>query len=383
MHAEVDNYRRELVEAARSFAEAKLSGDANALQSGVKFREYFRLLADQGWAGIFLPTSDGGQGGSLLDAVLVIEAVARVSPLGGDAIQALNFGAIQQVARLGSDDLKERYLKPCLQGTSVISVSMTEPDAGSSVTDLATSAKASGDSVILNGQKIFTTHGAHADYFVVWVKFGPDRESAGAVLVERDTPGLTVDASHVFMSGEHYGILYLDQARVSASNILVDHDGFHRLLAVFNIERLGNATRSLALGQAAFDLAVAHLKDRRQFGRRLAEFQGLQWRIAEIKVQLEAARLLLYAAASNVDVGLPSALDTSMAKLACNRAGFNAANEALQIFGAYGYDNEAVVNYLFRRTRGWMIAGGTIEQMLNRIAAEVIGERLPQRSNHS
>ena len=151
------------------------------------------------------------------------------------------------------------------------------------------------------------------------------------------------------------------------------------MLAVFNVERLGNASRSLALGQAAFDRAVAYAKERRQFGRRLCEFQGLQWRFAEMKLKLDSARLLLYRAAANADAGLPSELETALAKLACNRAGFEVANDALQVFGGYGYDQESAVNYIFRRTRGWMIAGGSIEQLLNRIANDVFGETFSQR----
>ena len=113
---------------------------------------------------------------------------------------------------------------------------------------------------------------------------------------------------------------------------------------------------------------MAYAKERRQFGRRLCEFQGLQWRFAEMKLKLDSARLLLYRAASNADAGLPSELETALAKLACNRAGFEVANDALQVFGGYGYDQDAPVNYMFRRTRGWMIAGGSIEQLLNRRA---------------
>src|SRR4029079_15814891 len=137
------------------------------------------------------------------------------------------------------------------------------------------------------------------------------------------TPGFTVDGSHTFMSGERYGMLYFDDCRVPAANILLSEDGFRRMLAVFNVERLGNASRSLALGQAAFDRAVAYAGERRQFGRRLAEFQGLQWRFAEMKLKLESARLLLYRAAANADAGLPSALETSLPQAARNRARFH------------------------------------------------------------
>jgi alkylation response protein AidB-like acyl-CoA dehydrogenase len=380
MDFQLSDYQRDLVAVTRDFARAKFGPHAFTWEARDVFpREYLALLAGQGLAGIAIPEADGGQGATLLDAVLAIETIAQVCPTAGDCVQALNFGAVQQLAHYGSPLLKERYLGPCLRGERVISIAMSEPDAGSAVTDLRTRARLDGDEVVLNGQKLFTTNGDHADFFVVWVKFGAGSRSAGAVVVERDAPGFTIDGSHTFMSGEHYGMLYFDDCRVPAANILLPEEGFRRMLAVFNVERLGNASRALALGQAAFDRAVAYARERQQFGRRLADFQGLQWRFAEMKLKLESARLLLYRAASNADAGLPSALETALAKLACNRAGFEVADAALQVFGAYGYDDDSPLSYIFRRTRGWMIAGGTIEQLLNRVAGEVFGENFSQR----
>ena len=380
MDFQLSEYQRDLVAATRELARREFGPRAFSREVFETFpREYLKVLADHGLAGITMPEADGGQGGKLIDAVLVIETVAQVCPIAGDCVQALNFGAIQQLARHGSAEQKARYLAPCLRGERVITIAMSEPEAGSAVTDVKTRGRIEGDVVVIDGRKLFTTHGPYADYFVVWLKFGESSRTAGAVLVERDAPGFAVDATHAFMSGERYGMLYFDGCRVPRANVLLAEDGFRKMLVVFNVERLGNSSRSLALGQAAFDLAVAYAKERRQFGRRLAEFQGLQWRFAEMKLKLESARLLLYRAAANADAGLPSALETSLAKLACNRAGFEVANEALQIFGGYGYDAEAPVNYLMRRTRGWQIAGGSVEQMLNRIAEEVFGERFPQR----
>jgi len=380
MDFELSDEQRDLVAAVGALARREFAPRAYSWEKEGRFpREYLPLLAKQGLAGITIPETDGGIGGTLVDAVLVIETIARIDPTAGDCIQAMNFGAIQQLAQHGSPDLKTRYLGPCLRGEAMVTISMTEPEAGSAVTDLRTTARRESDEVVLNGRKIFTSNAEHADAFVVWARFGGNSRDAGAVVVPRDTPGFTIDTSHHFMSGEPYGMLYLEDARVPAKNILIESDGFSKMLAVFNVERLGNAARSLALGEAAFDLAAEHVKTREQFGRPIMEFQGLQWKIAEMKLRLEGARLLLYRAAANADRGLPTALDTALAKLACNRAGFDTANDALQIFGGSGYDEGEAVNYIFRRTRGWLIAGGTVEQMLNRIAAESLGERLSQR----
>jgi alkylation response protein AidB-like acyl-CoA dehydrogenase len=166
---------------------------------------------------------------------------------------------------------------------------------------------------------------------------------------------------------------------VPKENLLLGPGGFKKQIAAFNAERVGNTARSLAVGRYAFERAKEHAATRKQFGRTLNEFQGLQWKFADITLKLEAAQLLLYRAAVNADRGLPSAYETTLAKLACNQAGFDAANEAIQIMGGTGFSEESLVEYCMRRCRGWMIAGGSIEMMKNRLAEEVFGRRFPQR----
>jgi alkylation response protein AidB-like acyl-CoA dehydrogenase len=161
--------------------------------------------------------------------------------------------------------------------------------------------------------------------------------------------------------------------------VLLGPGGFKKQIAGFNVERIGNSARALALGRYAYEAARTHVLTRRQFGRPLADFQGMQWKFAEMKIELDAAQLLLYRAALSADRGFPSAEETAVAKVACNRAGFNAANEAMQAMGGSGYSQDSLVEYCFRRTRGWMIAGGTIEVLLNRIAESVFEQAFPQR----
>jgi len=148
-------------------------------------------------------------------------------------------------------------------------------------------------------------------------------------------------------------------------------------MSVFNIERLGNATRSYGYGEYALRLATGYLLDRETGGGRLADHQGLQWKIADMRLALESARLLLVQAATSVKDGVPDPLHTSMAKLAANEAGFDATNEAVQIFGGYGYTDDSALNYVFKRTRGWMIAGGSLEVQRNRIARELFKRYSP------
>jgi alkylation response protein AidB-like acyl-CoA dehydrogenase len=342
--------------------------------------EVAKLMAKQGLLGITIKEADGGQGGTLMDAVIAIETVASVCPRSADVVQAGNFGPIRVLAEYGSAFQKKRFLGRLLSGEAVISVGMTEPDAGSAVTELKTTATPDGDGFRVNGSKIFTTHSAYADVILAYVRFGPGVGGIGSVLIQTDAPGVRRGKPSSFMSGEEWAELHFENVHVPKEMVLLGEGGFKKQIAGFNVERLGNASRSLALGRYAFERARAWALERRQFGRLLAEFQGLQWKFADMKMQLDAAQLLLYRAAVNADRGMPSPDETAIAKAYCNRAGFDVANEALQVMGGMGYSQEELVEYCLRRCRGWMIAGGSIEILKNRIAEGVFGRSFSQRA---
>jgi alkylation response protein AidB-like acyl-CoA dehydrogenase len=340
-----------------------------------------KLMAKQGLLGITIGEADGGQGGNLMDAVLAIEAVASVCPRSADVIQAGNFGPIRVLAEYGSAAQKKKYLTRLLAGETVISVGMTEPDAGSAVTDLKTSATPEGDGYRINGSKIFTTHSAYADVILTYVRFGAGVGGIGSVLIPTSAAGVRRGKPSTFMSGEEWAELHFDNVQVPADMVLLKEGGFKKQIGGFNVERIGNASRSLALGRYAFERARAWALERKQFGRLLAEFQGIQWKFADMKMQLDAAQLLLYRAAANADRGFPSPDETAIAKAYCNRAGFDVANEALQVMGGLGYSTEELVEYCVRRCRGWMIAGGSIEILKNRIAEGIFGRSFSQRAS--
>ncbi len=336
-------------------------------------------MASQGLLGITIAEADGGQGGTLMDAVLAIEAVASVCPRSADVVQAGNFGPIRVLAEYGSDSQKKRFLKKLLAGEAVIAVGMTEPGAGSAVTDLATRATRDGKGWRINGSKIFTTHSAYADLILAYVRFGPGVAGIGSVLIETKAQGVKQGRRSQFMSGEEWAELSFEEVLVPEDMVLLGEGGFKKQIAGFNIERIGNAARSAALGRYAFEAARAWALERRQFGRLLCEFQGLQWKFADMKLELDAAQLLLYRAAANADRGLPSPEDTAIAKAYCNQAGFEVASEALQVMGATGYSRETLVEYCVRRCRGWMIAGGSVEILKNRIAEAIFDRSFSQR----
>jgi len=361
--------------AARHLADGAL---ARAHQQGYP-RDVAKMMSEQGLLGITMKEEDGGMGGTLMDAVIAIQTVAKHCPRSADVVQAGNFGAIRVLAEYGTEDQKKRYLAPILAGEKVISVAMSEPEAGSALTDLTTTATPDGDGVRLNGTKVFSTHSPEADVFLVYCRYGPGVNGIGSVLIEPDAPGVSKGKHVMYLGGEEWCQLYFEDAAVPAENVLLREGGFKRQIAGFNVERLGNSARAVALGRYAFEMAREHALERKQFGRPICEFQGLQWKFADMKLKLEAAQLLLYKAASAADAGFPSAEDTALAKLACNRAGHEVSSEAMQVLGAAGYSQDCLIEYCFRRTRGWMIAGGSSEIMMNRIAESIFERRFPQR----
>ena len=376
-----------LTQEQRAFEEAVLGFAERHLTAGALRRAHqddypwdvAKLMSEQGLLGITIQEESGGQGGTLMDAVIAIQAIASVCPRSADVIQAGNFGPIRVLAEYGSDDQKDRLLKPMLTGEKLIAVAMPEPDAGSAVTDLKTTATPDGDGFRVNGSKVFTTHGRYADVLLAHIRYRKGGDGIGSVLIEKGAEGFTTGEPTRFLSGEEWVQLYFDDVYIGPENVLLGEGGFRKQIAGFNVERIGNTSRALALGRHAYEIARRHAMTREQFGRPLCEFQGLQWKFADMKMNLDAAQLLLYRAACNADNGFPSAEETSIAKAYCNKTGFETASEAMQILGGAGYSQDSLVEYCFRRTRGWMIAGGSPEMMKNRIAESIFERRFSQR----
>jgi len=361
-----------------AFARKELSEGALERAHNPHFpHEIAHKMAAAGLLGITLPEADGGAGGTVMDAVLAIEEIAKHCPRSADVIQEGNFGAIRVLAHFANADQKQRYLAPLLRGEEVIAVAMTEPGAGSATTDLVTSATPDGAGYRINGSKVFPN--PHADQYLVYVRYGPGVGGIGSVMLRRTAPGFSTGKPSKFMSGNDWATLYFDNVYVPPEDVLLGPGGFKKQIAGFNVERVGNASRSLAYGRYCYEAARTYAMTRTQFGRPLCEFQGLQWKFADMKMKLDAAQLLLYRAASNADRGFPSADETTVAKLMCNISGFEVANEAMQVMGGLGYTQETLVEYCLRRSRGWMIAGGSIEMMKNRLAEIVFDRRFSQR----
>ncbi len=372
--------QRAFRDSVRGFAQKHLAAGALARAHDAAHPfDVARLMARQGLLGITMTEADGGQGGTLVDAVIAIEAVASVCPRSADVVQAGNFGPVRVLAEFGTAAQKAKYLAPILAGDTVMCLGMSEPEAGSAVTDLKTTASPDGDGYRVSGSKVFSTHGPYASVILAYVRYAPGVDGIGSVLIEPGWPGVSFGKRSRFMSGEEWVQIYFEDVRVPRENVLLGPGGFRKQIAGFNVERIGNTARSLALGRYCYEAAREWALARRQFGRPLAEFQGLQWKFADMKMKLDAGELLLYRAAANADRGVPSAQETAIAKAFCNQAGFEIASEALQVMGGTGYSQEVLVEYCLRRCRGWMIAGGSIEMMKNRIAEGIFERSFSQR----
>ncbi len=344
-------------------------------------KDIAKLFSKNGLMGITLPEKDGGQGGKLMDAVLAIEQVALICPRSADVIQAGSFGPIRTFAEYASNYQKEKYLKKLLNGDMVIGLGMTEPNAGSAVTDLTTKATQDGKGFRISGSKVFTSNSPDADIFLIYVRYHEGINGIGSVIMDTSMPGFSKGKSSKYTNGEEWCALYFDNVYIPEENVLLGPGGFKKQISGFNAERIGNSARSLALGEFAFNLAKEYALTREQFGKKICEFQGIQWKFSDMKIQIEAGRLLLYRAAINADRGFPSSKETSIAKAFCNKAGFEISNEAMQVMGGTGYSQESLVEYCFRKSRGWQIAGGSTEMMKNRIAEDIFERRFSQRPN--
>jgi butyryl-CoA dehydrogenase len=343
-----------------------------------------RRLGQLGLLGLTLPEEYGGGGRPLIDALIVQEAFAKVAPLAAWPVFEASTGPARVVHLFGTDEQRKRILPRVTSGEVIIAISISEPDAGSAATDARTRARIEGDEVVINGAKRWCSGAGHAEQYLVYVRLGdrPGGKGMGAVLVDRDTPGLTFGPQEELMG--HRGVgsadMFFEDVRVPVENVIVPEGGFGQLFTAFSIERLGNSTMSLAIGQAALDRTARYVQERRQFGKEIVEFQTVQAALADMVVQVEAARLLIYRAALNAGFGAPNTLDASVAKCFANQMAKNVTDLAVQLHGGYGYSAEYEIERMLRDAHGWAIAGGTPSIQKTRIASEYLGRRFDQRA---
>ncbi|HEX7783023.1 MAG TPA: acyl-CoA dehydrogenase family protein [Sphingobium sp.] len=377
--------QEELRAAARDFARAELPAIAAELERDNKppSHDLVKRYAEMGFLGINVSSDLGGLGLGNIEALIVLEEFAKISSAIAFPIFESSVGPVRAIEYFASDSLKKRIVPAVCRGEMVVAVSMSEPDAGSALTDLKTKGVVKGDKVIINGTKRWCSGGGHADAYVVYCRLSddPGAKAIGAVLVEKDRPGLSFGPNEQLMGfrGVPSSDLNFDDCEVPVDNIIVPAGGFKQLMEAFDLERCGNATMSLGQASGALEDVSQYVLERKQFGKPIAEFQAVQIKLAEMHMKCEAARLLIWRAAVNAQDGLPSVLNSSTGKCFANTISREVTGDAMQLMGAYGYSKEFPMERRLRDSWGWGIAGGAIDIQKVNIAGAMLGRRFDQR----
>ncbi|HYB71435.1 MAG TPA: acyl-CoA dehydrogenase family protein [Candidatus Bathyarchaeia archaeon] len=342
-------------------------------------------LVEAGFMGLTIPTAYGGPGASILDVLLVVEEIARVCGVTARIVVEGSLGVVGALAAYGSEAQKRRYFPWVLEGDKP-AIAITEPEAGSAATDLATRADEAPEGYALHGEKRWITGAGTSRLYLVYCRMSaaPGARGIGGIFVERDTAGFRIGERDRTMGlrGIPEGRLQLEGCRVPKDHVLVGPpDGFKKLMQAYNGQRLGAATVALGLAQGAYELALAYASRRRQFGRPIADFQGIRWKLADMAIKLDAARLLIHRAAANATRGgFPDPLEAALAKTFAAEMAQEVTGQALQIHGAAGYGRGLPLERMARDARMFAIGGGTVEMMRNLIADRLLPTRADFRS---
>jgi alkylation response protein AidB-like acyl-CoA dehydrogenase len=377
--------QRELQQAARAFSRAELRPIAEVLERDnvPPSRDLVKRYAEMGFLGVNVPEALGGLGLGNVEALIVLEEFAKISSAVAFPIFESMVGPVRAIEHFGSDSLKQRIVPKVCSGEMIVAVAMSEPEAGSALTDLRTRAVVDGERVTLNGTKRWCSGGGHADAYVVYCRLNddPGASAIGAVLVEKGASGLSFGPNESLMGfrGIPSADLNFDDCVVPLDNVIVPAGGFKKLMEAFDLERCGNATMALGQASGALEDVIAYVQERKQFGKPLAEFQAVQMKLADMQMKVEAARLLIWRAAANAERGLPSVLDSSVGKCFANSIAREVTGDALQLMGAYGYSKEFPMERRLRDSWGWGIAGGAIDIQKVNIAGAMLGRRFDQR----
>ena len=377
----------ELQKVARDFAQKELTALADEMEESANPvpEDVLKKIGDLGFLGINTPTEFGGLGLSNLDAIIVLEEFGKVSSAVGWPVFEANAGPVKVIEHFGSDALKKRVIPKVCKGEMVVAVSMSEPNAGTGLTDLTTKAEIKGDKIVINGTKRWCSGAGHSDGYVVYARMSdaPAAKGIGAVFVDIDTPGLTFGNHESLMGwrGIPSADIYFDNVEVPIDNLLVEpEDGFKKLMETFDLERCGNATMALSQAAAALDYVKEYVQEREQFGKQLVDFQAVQIKLADMLIRVEASRLLIHRAVFNAANGLPDILESSTAKCFANEISREVTTNAMQLMGGYGFNKEYKMERRVRDSFGWGIAGGTIDVQKVNIASAMIGRRFNQRA---
>jgi acyl-CoA dehydrogenase len=369
-----------LATTVREFAAENLAPRADEVDEKEQFPiDQFRGLAELGLTGMTVPEEFGGSGGEYKDFMVVLEEVAAACGSTSTVlITHVSLGS-QTIYHGGSNEQRQRWLPSLASGEKIAAFALTEPGTGSDALALETSLTRDGDEYVLNGSKLFTTNGAVADVFSVFTNHDKSAGHRGvtAVVVEKGTPGFTINPQHgkMGMKGCATAELVFDNCRIPVANRLGEEgEGYKLALKILDSSRIMIAAQCLGLAKGAMDAALSYSKQRVTFGKPIATRQAIQFSMADMAVELDAARLLTYRAAALYDEGLPHGTESAMAKLYASEAAGRIASKALQIHGGVGYFKPSAVERIYRDQRVTEIYEGTSEIQRLVISRAIIGD---------
>lgn len=380
MEFELDEAQQAVQDLARKFAAERLLPEAARWDEEKIFpREALKAAAELGFAGIYTSEEMGGAGLGRLEAALIFEELAAADPSTAAFLSIHNMVA-WMIDRFGDEALRRRFLPAMMTAGRIASYCLTEPGSGSDAASLRTRAERRGDHYVLNGTKAFISGGGASDLYAVMARTGEEGpRGISCILVEKGTPGLSFGRPErkLGWNSQPTALVILEDCRVPVENrIGAEGEGFRIAMAGLDGGRVNIAACSLGGARAALAAALAHVKERRQFGRPIADFQATQFRLADMATELEAARLMVHRAACALDRRSPDAtLRAAMAKRFATDIGFRITDEALQLFGGYGYIRDYPVERYFRDLRVHRILEGTNEIMRVIIARHLLGVR--------
>jgi 3-sulfinopropanoyl-CoA desulfinase len=350
-----------------------------------------KALRDAGFVGMTIPKELGGQGRSFLDAVILIVEMSKVCGVTGRIAVECNMGAISAVMQYGDDAQRKMAAEIVLSGDKP-AICITEPDAGSAASEMTTRADKKGDAYIINGKKHWITGGGVSRLHLIFARVfdnGMENGIAGFLAVrdpDAQTPkGLRIGDREPTMGlrGIPEAEIFFEDLEVPESMMIIPPEGLRRgfagLMNAYNSQRVGAAAVALGIAQGAYELALDYSHNREQFGRPIDEFQGLQWMLADMSVQLAAAEALCYKAAGKAGTGFPDANEAAQAKIFTSEMAIRVANDALQVFGATGYSRNNPLERMVRDARMFTIGGGTAQILRTVVASRILGKKLPQR----
>ena len=344
-------------------------------------------LKNGGFMGMTIPKAYGGQDRTFFDATLVIEQMAQVCGVTGRIVVESNMGAISTVMKYGTEEQKKMAAEYVLNGDKP-AICITEPDAGSAATEMTTRADKKGDKYIINGKKHWITGAGASRLHLVFARVfdeqGEEQGIGGFLGVRDETPGLSIGNREPTM-----GLRGIPEAEVIMQDMEVGEDalvmpprglrkGFADLMDAYNSQRVGAGTMALGIAQGAYQHALDYVQEREQFGRPIYEFQGLQWMLADMAIQIDCAQLMLYRAAANAGDGFPDATEAAKAKVIAADMALKVTNDALQLFGAAGYSRRRPMERFCRDGRMFSIGGGTAQILRTVVATRILGKKLPQ-----